>query len=134
MEAGEKPVEAFVPSLLAGLMIIIGAILRILLWLAGYPIWSILLPPNLGGLIWGFMVKIMDFWLFMMLLASLLFGLVITSSALILYNKPEQARTWGNIVLLASIISILIPGGFLIGSVLGIMGGLLAITWRRLKT
>ncbi|MDJ0269331.1 MAG: DUF6114 domain-containing protein [Aigarchaeota archaeon] len=134
MEAGEKPVEAFVPSLLAGLMIIIGAILRILLWLTGYPIWSILLPPNLGGLIWGFAIKIMGFWLFMMLITSLLFGLVIMSSALILYNKPEQARTWGNVVLLASIISILIPGGFFAGSVLGIMGGLLAITWRRLKT
>jgi preprotein translocase subunit SecE len=48
-----------------------------------------------------------------------------------LYNKPSQAQTWGTIVLVFAVVSLLSAGGFIIGALLGIVGGLLALTWRR---
>jgi hypothetical protein len=64
-------------------------------------------------------------------LAETVSGAAIVTAAYMLYNKPSQAQTWGTIVLVFAVVSLLSPGGFIIGALLGIVGGLLALTWRR---
>ncbi|MFQ5998323.1 MAG: DUF6114 domain-containing protein, partial [Candidatus Bathyarchaeia archaeon] len=44
--------------------------------------------------------------------------------------NPAQNKAWGVIILVLSIISIVIGGGFAIGFILGIIGGALAIAWH----
>jgi hypothetical protein len=42
--------------------------------------------------------------------------------------KPESSGRWGIPILVASIVSLFGMGGFLIGTILGIIGGILALT------
>jgi len=125
-----KPLEVFLPSFLAGIMILLGSVFRALLWISNKPLWGILSPPNLGDLIWYYGFLIIDSWFFILLTTSIIVGVTISYVALILYNKPGQIKTWGKLILILSICSVAIPGGFFVGSILGITGGLLAITWR----
>jgi hypothetical protein len=62
---------------------------------------------------------------------GLVSGAAVVTAAYMLYNKPSQAQTWGTIVLVFAVVSLLSAGGFIIGALLGIVGGLLALTWRR---
>jgi hypothetical protein len=49
-----------------------------------------------------------------------------------LKSKPEQHSTWGVLIVLFSVLSMLggAMGGFGLGLVLGLIGGILAITWK----
>src|SRR5438552_13417977 len=48
-----------------------------------------------------------------------------------LYSKPTNAKMWGVIVLILSIISwVTALGGFFIGFLLGLIGGILALTFK----
>jgi len=58
-------------------------------------------------------------------------GAVVIIAAYMLYNKPSQAPTWGTIILVFAIVSLLPMGGFLVGALLGIVGGILALTWKQ---
>ena len=47
-----------------------------------------------------------------------------------LYSRPSEGQRWGAIILAFSVVSILGGmGGFIVGLVLGTLGGILAITW-----
>jgi hypothetical protein len=48
---------------------------------------------------------------------------------MLLMNTGE-ARTWSVLILVFSILSIMGFGGFVVGAVLGIVGGALALRWR----
>jgi hypothetical protein len=47
-----------------------------------------------------------------------------------LYRNPLQKKAWGIIVLVLSIISIVTGGGFIIGLILGVIGGALSLSWK----
>jgi hypothetical protein len=48
-----------------------------------------------------------------------------------LYVNSEKSKTWGVIVLVFSIISLFFGlGGFIVGMILGIIGGALGIVWK----
>lgn len=57
-------------------------------------------------------------------------GAIIIMGALALISNPKQSQTWGALILIFSLMGLMGLGGFLIGSLLGIVGGILAITWR----
>jgi hypothetical protein len=63
---------------------------------------------------------------------GLIFGTIVIVSALMLNRKPEQHSTWGVLIVLFSVLSILggAMGGFGLGLVLGLIGGILSITWK----
>ena len=46
----------------------------------------------------------------------------------LIYRKPESAGKWGVAILVASIVGLFGMGGFFIGPLLGIIGGILALT------
>jgi len=117
----ERPYAAFVLSLVGGVLILVGGLLG-LTWL-GWPMWG-----WWGmGMMWGWMPG----FLLVFSAIGIVSGGAIVTAAYMLYNKPSQAQTWGTIVLVFAVVSLLSAGGFIIGALLGIIGGLLALTWRR---
>src|SRR5256712_4391617 len=107
----EKPTAAFVLSLLAGIFILLGGAL---LAAIGAAIFAFV--PAVG-LVFG--------------VVGLVFGILVLVGAVMLYTHPDQHVTWGVIILVFSILSIFTAlGGFLIGLILGIIGGALAIAWK----
>ena len=63
---------------------------------------------------------------------GLIFGAIVIVSALMLNSKPEQHQTWGSLIVLFSALSIFgsAMGGFGVGLVVGLIGGILAIIWK----
>jgi Family of unknown function (DUF6114)/zinc-ribbon domain len=61
---------------------------------------------------------------------AVVFGLGIILLGFRLKSRPASARTSGVIILVLSLVSIIGGGGFFIGLILALIGGILAITWR----
>lgn len=129
MSSDQKPVAAFVLSLLSGIFIILGTIICSFWWDPNMPMsWMEGMMPgweesmhrwNIGG------------WAFAVTLLGVVFGAVIIVSAITLYMDPKRHQLWGTWIVSLSAISILTcMGGMGIGLVLGIIGGILAILWK----
>lgn len=58
-------------------------------------------------------------------------GIVLIVGGYLIHRKPESAMPWGIAILVASIVSLLSIGGFIIGPILGIIGGILALTRKQ---
>lgn len=128
-QAERKPVAAFVLSLLAGLWMLMSGLM-------GYA-WG----PSMmggwmrgahmrGGWIWyhGMMrdVAPMLWWPWFGLIA----GLVILIGAVMLCRKPGQSRGWGIVIVVLAALNVFLGMGGFLASVLGLIGGTLAIAWR----
>ena len=61
---------------------------------------------------------------------GLICGIIVTMSAVLLRLKPSQRQTWGILVLVFSILGFFGFGGFIVGSVLGIVGGIMTLRWK----
>ena len=62
---------------------------------------------------------------------GIIFGLVVIVSAIMLNRRPVQHTTCGILILVFSILGIFGGlGGYLVGLILGIVGGALAIAWK----
>jgi hypothetical protein len=61
---------------------------------------------------------------------GLVSGAVVLMSAVLLLAKVGQPRTWGILVLVFSILSFVGLGGFIVGAVLGMVGGILVLRWK----
>lgn len=60
---------------------------------------------------------------------GLVCGAVVLISSLMLITKPGQEKTWSVLILVFSVLSFIGFGGFVIGAVLGIVGGALVLKW-----
>ena len=56
-------------------------------------------------------------------------AIVLVSSSMILARVGER-RTWGILILIFSILSFIGLGGFIVGAILGIIGGILTLRWK----
>ena len=79
-------------------------------------------PSSVAGIVSGF-VGVMG-------LFGLASGAIVLFSAVMLLSGSSQRRTWGALILVFSITSFLGMGGFVIGAILGIVGGALALSWK----
>ena len=63
---------------------------------------------------------------------GLIFGIIVIISAVMLYNRSGEHTTWGALILVFSVLSVFgsMMGGFGIGVILGVIGGILAILWK----
>lgn len=106
-----KPTTAFVLSLLAGIFILLGG----------------LAFAALGGF-FGTFFPVAGIVFVTIGLAA---GVIVLLGAIMMYVEPRQHVAWGIIVLVLSIVSLFTSlGGFLVGMILGIVGGALAIAWH----
>jgi hypothetical protein len=109
----EKPTAAFIVSLLAGIFILINGILIMI------------------ASAFIFVIPIAGVFVALFGIGELIFGLIVMFGAIMMNSDdPSKVRTGGIIVLIFSIISIIAGGGFLIGLILGLIGGILALTWK----
>ncbi len=142
-----RPTAAFVLSLLAGIFILLGGGMRYMMgsliesyggyggyggMMGGYGGWGF------GGMMNGYngygygMMRGLGFGFGLMGILGLVFGVIVIISALMLNSRPHEHKTWGILILVFSVLSIFgsMMGGFGIGVLLGLIGGILAITWK----
>lgn len=114
-------------SLIGGALMLAGGIIALSMW----SIWS---PAGMSG--WGPMMGgyggMMQGGYFgwavgTMSALSLATGAIVLAGAYSIYRKPESSTAWGIVILVASIVGLFGMGGFLIGSILGVIGGIIAL-------
>ena len=64
-------------------------------------------------------------------LLGLISGLVVLGSGVMLRINPRQSVVFGLLILVFSVVSFFGSGGFVIGALLGIIGGIMTLRWRR---
>ncbi|MGB9757992.1 MAG: hypothetical protein ACPLRP_02525 [Candidatus Bipolaricaulaceae bacterium] len=113
----ERPVVPFVLSLLAGLwMVLAGGMMSGIGWGPGGTGWM------WGhGMMGGFYPGAYWPWL------GIALGAVVLLGAAMLFVRPEQAQGWGIAVLVASAVNLFLGMGGVFASLLGIIGGALAL-------
>jgi hypothetical protein len=61
---------------------------------------------------------------------GLVSGVIVLVSAVMLLANLGQRRTWGVLILVFSILSFIGLGGFIVGAILGMVGGILTLRWK----
>jgi uncharacterized protein DUF6114 len=61
---------------------------------------------------------------------GLVTGAIVLISSVMLLTNSGQPRTWSVLILVFSVLSLVSLGGFVVGAVLGIVGGALVLRWR----
>ena len=112
----EKPKRAFTLSLTAGLLIVCNAF-AVGVASAYFP-WIF---PTLPGLDNNTTVPFAN-----IALIGLTCGALVLFGAVMLRNKPENKKAWGILITVFSIPSVITGGGFIIGFILGVIGGVKA--------
>jgi hypothetical protein len=110
----QKPTTAMVLSIIGGIFILCGGIL----FLAA------------GAFISGLSFVASGFLAIFGVIGAII-GLVTILGGVMLNSHPENKKTWGAAIIAMSIISwVFAAGGFVIGFILALIGGILALTWK----
>ena len=120
MSQSEEPTKAFIFSLTAGILIITNAVL-----LGIVAKWFIGIMPILPGSSGNDPTLLME-----LSTAGLVFGVLVLLGALMLCSKPVNKKAWGIMIIVFSIPTVIMGGGFIIGFILGIIGGAKALKWK----
>ena len=133
MNVEEKPVTPFVLSLIGGVFILLGALTMSIF------AFGIMSMTNMMGMMSGMMTSMYDVMGMGMTMGStrvlgllgLASGTMVILGAVLIYTRPAESQVWGAIVLAFSLVSILgSMGGFLVGLILSVVGGSLALSWK----
>jgi Family of unknown function (DUF6114) len=117
---GDKPTAAMVLSLIGGICVILGGAL---IAFVGSLVSSFGYLAN-GGTTGGTLVTVFG-------VVGIIMGLIMIIGGFIMYSKPGSAKMWGVIILILSILSwITAIGGLVIGFILGLVGGIMAIVFK----
>lgn len=120
--AGTKPTGAMVLSVIGGFFILLGGVALLFLGalvgalLSGLSIVPLGADPvamlnTLGAL-------------------GILFGLIDVALGVVMFIKPGLSKILGAVVLVVSLASIVSLGGFFLGLILGLVGGIMALIWK----
>ena len=120
MSQSEKSSKAFILSLIAGILILSNSAL-----LGIAATWFPWIIPTLPGSDNNTTIPFAS-----LTVAGLICGVLVLFGAVMLRIKPVNKKMWGIIVIVFSIPSVVTGGGFIIGFILGIIGGALAFSWK----
>jgi len=122
---GEKPTAAMVLSILGGIFVILGG-----LFLAF--VGSIISTFNFTGTGTGTTPGSgVGSGVLVLGIVGCIMGLIMIVGGIMINSNPSSHTMWGVIILILSIVSwITSIGGFFIGFILGLIGGILAITFK----
>ena len=113
----EKPKQAFALSLVAGILIVCNAVA---VGVAGaYFPWVFHTLPgsdNNSTVPFATIAAI-----------GLICGALVLLGAVMLHTRPENGKVWGIMIIVFSIPSVVTGGGFIVGFILGIIGGAKAL-------
>ncbi len=126
----EYPRTASILALVGGIIITLSGVLFVAVSALVLPHLSysnMNTPPNipasaLPGLVSGFVGLMGAF--------ALVTGAIVLVSSVMLLTNAGQRRTWSVLILVFSVLSFIGLGGFLVGAVLGIVGGALVLKWK----
>ena len=126
----EYPRTASILALVGGTIITLGGVLFVAvsaLILPNINYGNITVPSNfpaagLPGLVSG-IVGLMGVF-------GLVSGVIVLVSSVMLLTNSGQRRTWAVLILVFSMLSFVGMGGFIVGAVLGIVGGALVLRWK----
>ena len=127
----EVPTASFVLSLIGGLLILAGALMT-MMFSYGFPYYGMMggyygSPGGYYGMMQGFGY---GGWFYGITALAAIAGIAVLVGAAMIYTRPGKASTWGLVVLVFSALGFLGVGGFFIGAILGVIGGILAMAWR----
>ena len=120
----------FALSLIAGILIVAGS-LGALTMLGWYLSMFGLGSGMMGGGWHVFMSGYAPSFVATMAAISLAAGATVLTGAYKMQKEPEKVQIWGFLVLIASIVALFCIGGFGLGSILGIIGGVVGISRRQ---
>ena len=130
----EKPVTAFLLSLIGGIIILLAGIVSSIWFLYGSAAMG-----NFGelwfGMMGGYNSMMGSFgvplgYMTSFSLLGLVAGIIVITSAVMLNMRPQERSAWSILILIFSAISFLNMGGFFIGGILGLIGGAFAFGWK----
>jgi hypothetical protein len=122
------PNTASILALAGGILMVLsgGLLLAVSVFILPNLDYTNLPPPanvsNMAGLVSGAVGMVGLF--------GLISGIIVIVSAAMLQADPNRRRTWGVLTLVFSVLSFLGLGGFIVGAILGIVGGAKALTWK----
>ena len=114
----EKTTKAPYLALTAGILIVTNAVL-----LGVVAKWFIGIMPTLPGSTGNDPTLLLG-----LAVLGLIFGIVVLFGALMLRFKPANKKAWSLMIMVFSVPSIIMGGGFIIGFILGILGGKMALS------
>ena len=114
---GVETAKAFYLALAAGILIITNGVL-----LGIVANWFIEIMPILPGSSGNDPTLLTE-----LATAGVIFGTIVLFGALLHHFKPQYKKTSGIVIIVFSIPSIIMGGGFIIGFILGILGGKMAL-------
>lgn len=117
-------------AVIAGILMVIGGIVSLsMTWyhtaFSGYPMMDMM-----GGA-WNTFMQRFTPWILGISISSIICGGIVLFSSTMMSKNPENARLWGILILIMSSFGILSGMGFLIGPILGIIAGVVAISIKR---
>jgi uncharacterized membrane-anchored protein len=118
LNRSEKPTKAFILSLIAGILIISNTTL-----LGAVTTWFPEIIPTLPGSSGNDTAL-----LYQLTAIGLILGFVVLIGAIMLHFKPLNKNACGIIIVVFCIPSVITGGGFIIGFILGIIGGAKALS------
>ena len=118
MIQSEKQTKAFMLSLIAGILIISNTVL-----LGIATTWFPEMIPTLPGTTANDTTI-----LYQLTVIGLICGILVLLGAILLQIKPVHRKIWAIMIIVFSIPSVLTGGGFIIGFILGIIGGVFAFS------
>jgi len=118
MNQSGQSTKAFLLSMMAGILIVVNAVL-----LGVAATWFPGLIPTLPGSSTNDSMG-----LYRIAAVGLTCGVLVLLGALLLRINSVHKKTWGVIIIVFSIPSVVTGGGFIIGFILGIIGGALALS------
>ncbi len=123
-------IPAFILSLLGGILILIaGGMFSMMAFMGG----SYFGMMNFfGGMMGGYMGMMGSVGVPLMFmpgfgLASIVAGVIVLVGAGMLWTRPTEHRAWGIVIIVFSLASYVGMGGFWVGGVIGLAGGIVAL-------
>ncbi len=125
LKMAEKPTAAFILSLIGAALIILNAlILAFFTTLVGVAI-------SVFGRTLGMVLPRLGSLVFLVGIGGLVIGIIVLAGAFMINSEDKSRVTTGSIIVLVfSIMSLFIGGGFLIGFLLCVVGSILGLAWN----
>ena len=128
---------AFVISLVGALIVLIFSLVNLVWFGSNAPAWGGF-GDYWGGMMGGyhgFMGNYSTSTSFFTAISVVSFvcGVIVLMSALVLRIHPQEHILWGAVIVIFSAVSFVGMGGYFIGATFGIVGGVLALTYKPLR-
>jgi len=134
-ETNEEASAAFLLSLIGGVLILIGGLIVLGLGISGAfgvgymgPMMGSMMGYMMGG--FGMAALLGGAVIIAASVIGIACAIIVIYGAFVVRDKPSARSTWGALILAFSLISLLSLGGFLVGAILGMLGGILAMVNR----